>query len=253
MTHPKSAARALPLVVFLFLLFGGPIPAFADQHVDLGTGRIVLVPPNLGVRAVDEVEPGIEPVWQEMLQHFAAQERPVTAIERSSGVALWNDVMAELAKKQDETGEKAGVYDAYALFAQRVAEQVDYEKIVFPSLVTRVAKVRGTTASWDGVRQRVEAPDLVSGWASPGIEITQSGVKGELAAASLHVAILEPGGELYYEGAGGLALLQEVTEDKERGEEMATALRDDAFDDGAALREGVEVAFRKPLPASRAR
>ncbi|MEM7410218.1 MAG: hypothetical protein AAF430_08300 [Myxococcota bacterium] len=252
MHHPKCAQRALPLVVFLFLvgILASAAPAFSEESVDLGNGRIVLVPPNLGVRAVDEVEPGIEPVWQEMLQHFAAQERPVTAIERTSGVALWNDVMAELQKREEETGQKPGVYDAYALFAQRVAEQVDYEKIVFPSLVTRVAKVRGSTASWDGVRQRIDMPSLDVP-AIEGLVVAQRGVNGELAAASLHVAILQSDGQLFFEGTGGLALLQEIKPDTR--DEIAATLRDDAFDDDRALREGVEVAFRKPLPASRAR
>ena len=51
---------------------------------------------------------------------------------------------------------EADVYDAYALFARRIADQVEYSAIVFPSLVTRAARLSGQTAAWDGVRRRVE-------------------------------------------------------------------------------------------------
>ena len=78
-----------------------------------------------------------------------------------------------------------------------------------------------------------------------------TGVRGEIAAASLHVAVLSPDGELRFEGAGGLSVLQRL-EPSERSTEVDVAMREDAFDDSAELREGVEAAFRRPLPASRA-
>jgi hypothetical protein len=239
------------LALLLALLWGAADPALGEaERTDPDSGRVVLVPLNLGVRAAEEVEPGIEPVWQEILQHFSAQERPVTAIERSSGTALWNEVMAELQASGD-----GDVYSAYARFARRVADELDYETIVFPSLVKRVAKARGETAYWDGVRQRVETPALpvvrIDGPGGSGLVVSQKGVRGQLAAVSLHVAVLQPSGELCFEGAGGLTLLHELTPSREEGELVAKP-RTDAFEDGDALRLGIEAAFRQPLPASRA-
>jgi hypothetical protein len=85
--------------------------------------------------------------------------------------------------------------------------------------------------------------------------ITSAGVRGEIAAASLHVAVLSSDGDLRFEGAGGLSLLQELERDHEAvkgGPQVAVELRQDAFADPSELREGIEVAFRRPLPASRA-
>ena len=220
--------------------------AFAGEEDVLGTGRVILVPPNLGVRAATEVEPGVDPVWRQILQHFASGEQRATALERNSAAALWREVALEVKADPD-----ADVYDAYALFARRIADQVDYSAIVFPSLVTRAARLSGQTASWDGVRRRVSgAPE---GNFSPaiGTGMVVTGVRGEIAAASLHVAVLTPDGELRFEGAGGLSLLQQLQSDGESAE-VDVAMRENAFADSAELREGIEAAFRRPLPASRA-
>ena len=84
--------------------------------------------------------------------------------------------------------------------------------------------------------------------------VASKGVRGEIAAASLHVAVLSPDGELRFEGAGGLSVLQELDEEEDvRGDaQVAVELRQNAFADASELREGVEAAFRRPLPASRA-
>src|SRR5262245_55976445 len=132
------------------MLVWAPAASATDAAEILGTGRVVLVPPNLGVRATAEVEPGVEPVWRELLSHFAAQPQRATALERRSAAGLWKEVMAEVRAQPDPD-----VYNAYALFARRIADQVDYSAIVFPSLVTRAARVQGETATWDGVRRHV--------------------------------------------------------------------------------------------------
>ena len=75
---------------------------------------VVIVPLNLGVRASSEVEPGVDPVWRELLAHFAAQEQPATALERNSASALWVEVMKEVQSKPEPD-----VYKAYAMFVEK--------------------------------------------------------------------------------------------------------------------------------------
>jgi len=233
------------------LLIGAPAAPAMDSSDALGSGRVVIVPLNLGVRATSEVEPGVEPVWRELLSHLAAKQQPATALERKSAAALWNEVMTEVRAQPHPD-----VYQAYALFARRIADQVDYSAIVFPSLVTRAARVQGQTAAWDGVRRRVALAggEAVGSVMGSDLLIASRGVRGEIAAASLHVAVLSPDGELRFEGAGGLSVLQQIDEQEhKRGDaKVAVELRQDAFADASELREGVEAAFRRPLPASRA-
>jgi hypothetical protein len=72
------------------------------------------------------VEPGVEPVWREILSHFSSRTQPATALERQSAAALWAEVMAEVRAKPN-----ADVYEAYALFARRIADQVEYSRSCF--------------------------------------------------------------------------------------------------------------------------
>jgi len=244
--------RSASLAVLIAVLLWAPAVSAVDAADALGDGRVVIVPLNLGVRATTEVEPGVEPVWREILSHFAARKQPATALERKSAAVLWAEVMAEVSAKPHPD-----VYEAYALFARRIADQVEYSAIVFPSLVTRAAHVQGKTAAWDGVRRDVDLAgrDTVGTVMGSDLIIASTGVRGEIAAASLHVAVLSPDGSLRFEGAGGLALLQELEEDRDAvkgGVQVAVELRQDAFSDPSELREGVEAAFRRPLPASRA-
>ncbi|MGH7338638.1 MAG: hypothetical protein ACREI7_13735, partial [Myxococcota bacterium] len=99
------------------------------RPVALGSGRGVVVPVNLAVRAVAEVEPGLEPMWRALLQHFASEERPAIALARADAGLLWNEVMVE-AKK---AGEEGDLYATYARFARRVGEQVEFDNIIFPT------------------------------------------------------------------------------------------------------------------------
>jgi hypothetical protein len=250
MEIPMTCRSALVLLS-MALLLGAPAVS-ADGSDALGEGRVVIVPLNLGVRASTEVEPGVDPVWREILAHFAARQKPATALERKSAGALWAEVMAEVRAKPD-----GDVYEAYAIFARRIADQVEYSAIVFPSLVTRAARIQGKTAAWDGVRRDVELAgrDTVGTALGNDLVVMSTGVRGEIAAASLHVAVLSPDGDLRFEGAGGLALLQELEEGGDAakgGAKVAVEMRQDAFADRAELREGIEAAFRRPLPASRA-
>jgi hypothetical protein len=254
----SRAAMEIPMTcrsALLLLLIAVPLGApavSADSSDALGDGRVVIVPLNLGVRASTEVEPGVDPVWSEILAHFAARQKPATALERKSAGALWSEVMAEVRAKPG-----GDVYEAYAIFARRIADQVDYSAIVFPSLVTRAARIQGKTAAWDGVRRQLDltGPETVGTVMGSDLIVSSTGVRGEIAAASLHVAVLSANGELRFEGAGGLSLLQELDEENEKAKgsnQVAVEMRQDAFADSSELREGIEVAFRRPLPASRA-
>jgi len=250
-------SHSVLLLALLFLISASPALSEPSEATasELDTGRVLLVPLNLGVRAAPEVESGMDPVWQELVSYFEAREPKLASLARDSASDLWEDAVSDPAAK-DEAGER-DVYAAYASFARRVAEQVEYDSIVIPSLVTRTAKVRGQRASWDGVRRYVETPRAsLAGLETRGggTSFAVNGIRGRIGAASLHVAVLSADGELRYEGAGGLAVLQRpVLRQSNRGNGLEMAVRSEAFQDRKELREGIETAFQKPLPASRAR
>jgi hypothetical protein len=245
---PRLLALIFLALISLSLGFAAhaePIPSASPS------GRVLLVPLNLTVRAAPELEPGIAPVWQELVRYFEAQEPRPASLARKSADALWRSALADPEARGDE-GQR-DVYAAYAHFARRVAEQVEYESIVIPSLVTRVAKVHGQRASWDGVHRVVDTPRPSLGTLEAASWITVNGIRANLSAASLHVAVLTPAGELRFEGAGGLALLEHPKLiPEEGGHTLRVTERASAFEDRGALREGIEAAFARPLSASRA-
>jgi len=242
---PKRILRLLLSTTLLLL----PAAALADDPPPAlpETGRVLLVPLNLGVRAEPQLSDGLEPVWDELVRMLEQRDPPPAALQRDAAAALWSEVL-----RASEPGEtQAGIYAAYGRFARRVAEQVRFDALVIPSLVTRKAEIHGHQASWDGVHRIVDTPrppDLA--WSGS----LALGGRGSLEAASLHVAVLSPEGEIRFEGAGGIALLQDLTlvEDGGGNELRATA-RATPFVDSDALREGVQAAFAQPLPAANAR
>jgi hypothetical protein len=151
-----------------------------------------------------------------------------------------------------KSGEAKNLYAVYGRFARRVAEQAQFEAILFPTLVTQAAHVSGRTASWDGVRRPIEVPgqfnETIDAFREGKIWLRRDGATGELAAASLHIAVVSPRGDLRYEGRGGLVLLQELTPptvEEEKGVQFITVMRKDPFAAPDQLREGIQAAFRQ--------
>jgi hypothetical protein len=221
-----------------------PAESGASPPAAPGASRVVVVPVNLAVRAAPEVEPGLEPVWRGLLAYFASREQRVIALDRADAGALWNEVMADAKRAGEED-----LFATYARFARRVAEQAQFETIVFPTVVTRSARLSDRSASWDGVHRLVEIPgqfsESIETFREGKIWLDRHGASGELAAASLHVAVLSPAGELRFQGTGGLVLLQElILPPKPSDAEFAVVMRKDPFAAPDQLREGIEAAFR---------
>ena len=80
-----------------------PRPSLASRRPAApAAGRVVVVPVNLAVRAVAEVEPGLDPVWRALLAYLASQQQPVVALARKDAGVLWNEVMAD----EKQAGER---------------------------------------------------------------------------------------------------------------------------------------------------
>jgi hypothetical protein len=205
--------------------------------------RVVVAPVNLAVRAVEEVAPGIDPVRRALITHLSAQQR-VAALARNDAGVIWNEVMAE----EKEAGAAGDLHSAYRRFARRVAEQAEFASIVFPTLVVHSARLTGRSAKWDGVHRLIDVPgqltESIDTFREGKIWIDRRGAHGELAAASLHVAVFSPSGELLHEGTGGLVLLQELALPAKQDDlELTVVMRKDPFEAPDQLREGIEVAF----------
>ena len=237
--------RSVALLVSFSLL--GCASAGSDTPAPIaGPERIVMAPLNVPLRMPVEVE-GVEaPVWTALLDHFDRRGRSVRALDPGDARGLWTATWLD-------TGPGRTLRSATREFALRLAEHTDFDLLVLPSLVLRRAAVRGNHAHWDGVRRRVEIDrpwsGEIDGFGDPGVEARIDGLDGQLAGASLYVALLRPDGDTVYQGLGGLALLQEAEQAPHgpRGD-WRVVLRDTPFDSAAQLSEGIAIALERPMP-----
>lgn len=245
----KSVAVLAAVALMLAACSSSPL---SSQREAPRVGRVVVAPLNLALRTPPELEDVTEPVEHAILGYFQGRDRRVTRLAASDADILWYQVTSEL----ERSGSPVDLSTASAAFARRLAEHTDYELLVMPSLLVRAARVLGRHASWDGVRRRLEISHLedgstLVGWSSGGA-IEFVGYTGNIAAASLHVAVLTAAGEPVHQGLGGLALIQALRHDDARPHDAwALGPREQPFDDPDALREGVRVAFERGLPERR--
>jgi len=211
--------------------------------------RVVVAPLNLALRLPAELQGSEAPVWEELLRYLAAQDRRLAVVEASDAARLWNSAATEV----EASGAALEPRAVASRFAELLAGHAEYGVLVMPSLVVRRARVGGHQVWWDGVRRALPTRTPLPLSIDNGISgVAISGYRGSIAAASLYVAILSSDGETLYEGLGGLDVIQEVarvarTHDAPR---WSLAPRRDSFDDAAELREGIERAFERRLPAT---
>lgn len=209
--------------------------------------RVVVAPLNLSLRTPDELLGSAALVWPEILRYLGAQDRKLSVVEADGAARLWQAAVRDL----ERSGAAAEPRAAASRFARLLADHVDYDVLVMPALVVRRARVGGRQAWWDGVRRELPAraplplsiDDAIGG-------VVISGYRGDIAAASLYVAILAADGEPLYEGLGGLDVIQEIARVPRTHDapEWTLEPRRDAFADAAGLRDGIERAFERRLP-----
>jgi hypothetical protein len=211
--------------------------------LDAPVSHIVVAPLNLAIETPEELDGNDELVWQELLRHFQTFDERVSVISTISAERLWLEATLDL----DRSDKDHALEIARSRFAKTLAEYRTYDLLVVPSVVLRPARAHGRYASWDGVRRAVPGgsdmidPSLASTYRQIlGLEVM--GLRGEVAAASLHVAVFRPDGTSLYEGIGGLDLIQEVGRDHQTGR-WRYEMRPEPFGDLDNLREGVERAL----------
>ena len=104
----------------------------------------------------------------------------------------------------------------------------------------------------DGPRREVPGADRLTGaiseFAIAGNAFASRRLRGRIAAASLHVALLTPDGRTVWEGLGGLDVVQKVAPNhRSRGSSVEVSLRTDPFDEPEHLRQGIALAFERAL------
>jgi hypothetical protein len=226
-----------------------PVPS-GSIAMDAPARRIVVAPLNLAIRTPSELVGKGEPVWHQLLGHFQALDKQVAVISPISAERLWLEARLDL----DLSDRSRALATARSRFAKALAGHRPYDLLVIPSLVLRSARMQGIYAHWDDSRRVVPGGSVMIdtsavGFFQPHGSMEVPGLRGKVAAASLHVAVLRSDGTALYEGLGGLDLIQQVSRDDRRAGGWKYELRPEPFGDDDNLREGVERAFAA-APAS---
>jgi hypothetical protein len=241
--------RVVLLAALALTACATPRESGSEVAVNTPGSLIVVAPLNLAIRAPEEITGRSEPVWLELLSYFQAFDHHVMVIEPGSARQLLVEAMLDL----DTADPERALQTTRSRFARALAKHREYDLLVIPSLVLRPGRLYGQYAVWDGVQRIVPNAaeaipyDLASDVHPPG-SITVLGLRGKIAAVSLHVSVLSPDGTLVYEGMGGLDVIQEAHRENPWEGRWVFAMREDLFSEPLHLREGIEQAFEHPSP-----
>jgi hypothetical protein len=214
--------------------------------------RILIAPLNVGLRLPTELDDHAELVWNELLRYVETRGAKAVTVSAQDAQQLWEEVMLE----GEASGAPPAFHEATVRFARRLAQHADYDRLLLPSLVLRSARINGRRAYWDGVRRPLPLRDpapagMIPELSSDPITARAFGLRGRVAAASLHVRILGSDGALVYDGIAGLDVIQEAgLRDRRGGPTSAWGLaaREHPFAVHEHLRQGIELAFEHAVP-----
>jgi hypothetical protein len=242
--------RATILLAFAALALAACATPREHRAADVleGLSHVIVAPLNISIRAPAELDGEFGPMRDALLGYFHAQDRRVSRLSPISAERLWLEATLDL----DVSDQGLALRTACSRFARGLAEHQTYDILVFPSLLLRPALMHGRYASWDGVRRLVpnglEVIDAgLSDITLPANIVSVLGLRGKVAAASLHVEVYLPDGTLVHQGLGGLDVIQEADRGNPWDGRWRFALRGDPFANPDHLREGIEGAFERPL------
>jgi len=218
----------------------------AGQHV-------LIAPFNLPVALPKELRGKTSPVGEALVGYLERRGVGVDALPAEYAHGLWMELRDELAAERP--GRVPDLDAVCAGLARRLAERERFDYLLVPTLVPRLAPVRRERARWDGVEREIVlrgAPGSrrIEGQANSSLGFRAEELRGRVGAASLHLAVLAPDGELVYDGIGGLSLLHEARGTGGLGSGslgVELVVREQPFERGRELREGIRIAFERRL------
>jgi hypothetical protein len=164
-------------------------------------------------------------------------------LSREDASAQWAESIMEV-QKSDALKKNFG--SAMRVFVAKLAQTRSFDAVITPSIVYRNAKVRDRTVKWDGVFRKFKIVNLSDEARKKGLGRS---VSVEIAGVSLHVMVMDPGGDVIFQKYGGLDLVQDV--DMTNAEFTLSpklSLKPDLLKDTEHLAEGIGEAFDPYLP-----
>jgi hypothetical protein len=164
--------------------------------------RVAIAPLNLATPVAPGLEDAEGRVGDELIRYLQGRGAHVGIVHRDDALRTWDQALRLLGDRITDPEERLASVAAVFTLALREQGTFEFDLLVFPSLVFRDARVRGRTASWDGVRRRLRVRASRDASSLPFFRDWD----GEISGLSLQVEVYEPDGRHVFEGFGGLDL-----------------------------------------------
>jgi hypothetical protein len=215
-------------------------------------GTLLVLPLNVTSVMASELEETSPAVWDELAAYLQDLGKQLKTVNARVARQLWLGSIRKV--RAGEKGAEAGIDDAAGEFVRELARHAEFDVVIAPSLFVREAGIAGREASWDGVSRPVE-------FKAHALEAKRAALnasfEGKAPAASLHVVVLDAGGEKLQESLRGLELLVRVQVLESRPDlppdrRFEYAARTDLFSDRKSIRAEIAEALAPFLPPLRA-
>jgi hypothetical protein len=209
-----------------------------------GVRKFLVCAPNTVITLPAELQGGSERLRAEIDAYLRHHARDVEWLDLYESQQAFGQALAR-AKEQGDT-DRTG-----ALFAEELAKTHTFDALVMPSIVLHEIRVLDNSGRWDGVSRWIRIanrpPIPAGGWGTMEKGVRAGGYTGEAAVTSVHLLVLSRVGARVFEGRGGVEFVNEI-DLAAKDWRFAVRVRDDLFEDGGALREGIVLAFDPYLP-----
>jgi hypothetical protein len=218
----------------------------------------VLVPPlNFDSPPDEHLIEGLTLLRAELVKQLEEEGFVVASVSLAAAIEDWRRAVDEvgglrISDESDALPEQ--VQAARGAMARRLLTDRAERVVLFPSFVVRRARTWKTSATWDGVSQKVRIP--------PGLGISRDKLRlsGGILASSLLTSAYSPNGSLLEEAYGGIELLTRIQPrgidlkyfEHKRVSYFDWVDRDDLFEDPDRIEEAVELSLEPVLAALRA-
>ena len=258
-------ARRFLVAALLILAQGGCLSASSTrypyylapaQEGASAVSRCLLLPLNFNVRLPPGQVEGKKRLQVQLERYLERDGRVVETLELLQAKSSWREVSrAEGIKGLGSKPDPAAFERAQSALATRLAQQNEFDAVIFPSIQMRPTVVRSRTVFWDGVKQDIQAvnPPVGSKTQDRGIGGVGTFVfdfsENNEPALSLHVAIYDSAGQRLFESYGGLDFPLHAVFDPSFRYKMRA--RPGLLSDPEILWRGTAIAFDPFLPESK--
>jgi hypothetical protein len=200
--------------------------------------RAIVAPVNFDIVTPTQLEPGIDSTGELVELYLRHRGIEAERIPLGEFIDHWREAGGSGLPSGDpgHTGAAGRVLEALA------PDQADCV-LVLPAIVYRAGVLRGSAASWDGVKERV----VIEGNSKD-----RSGMfDGVTQGVSIWIRVVDAEGRLLHEGYGGTELpWKRVIRNKGHYHyyDEGMAERDDLFRDPGVTARGIQLAFDPYIP-----